>query len=211
MDAAKYSPHKALADSHVPFDAVEYFFVSPERFRQTIEPYRVWAIDVPPQQVQEDKQRLMPWDDPRWDAKADDVWAYACLVHFALTCYYPYDFENHVHPRSLLQAMKYEYFAESIQEEPTLQSDQTAFLNWIARKQNQRPTMEQVMNHSWLQSDNPTSPHNQDYLSKKTKHRLKTFRRVKDRIDDSLAKEMAKKGYSIQYVIGQGGFGAVYK
>lgn len=71
--------------------------------------------------------------------------------------------------------------------------------------------MDQVVNHQWLQHDNPTSPDQQDFLTENERAHRRTFKRISGHIDENLVAEMAKEGFAIQHLIGQGGFGAVYK
>ena len=76
----------------------------------------------------------------------------------------------------------------------------------------QRPTMDQVAFHPWLQTDSPRSIQNLPQYSHVPEVYGKTFGQlpfISDR--EELVKVMAEKGYPIQFLIGKGAYGAVYR
>lgn len=210
MLAQKWSETQPVLGT-IPDDPFEYFFISPERFRQQIEPNRVFGANMPRQAIIVEHRRLFPANDRRWDGKTDDVWSYGCLTFFMLTGNYPFEAE-HRHPRALILAFRANHLTRVIREHEGLTELARQFLLWILKPdQQERPTMEQVVNHPWLQNKHPTSPHKQDYLSDKPEIYGRTFKQVTGYINEELVKQMAGKGYMIQHLLGEGGFGAVYK
>lgn len=205
MCASKWSESKPGVGA-IPGDMHEHAFLSPERFWQEL-PYEAAN--------QLAKEGLVPQSFPgRWDGKKDDVWAFGCVVFFILSGSYPYE-EQHRDLRKMMHAIKNDYLIQRIVNNTDIPSDARKFLRWILNKNPQaRPTMEQVVHHPWLQSKAPTSPHNAPHLKTGEFKEIafaKTFRIVPGHISDDLVNQMTAEGYSLQYVIGQGSFGAVYK
>lgn len=183
-------------------------------------PIRFLDLTKQPEEVLADRARIIPATTTHWDGKKDDVWAFGCVIWFLLTGEYPYTVDQ-AQARNLLQALKYDMLQERI-EEKQLPQDQSQFLLWILKpNQSERPTMEQIVNHPWFQTKHPTSPHNAPHLStdekpvheKSTKEKdfARTFRKIKPYIRDDLVAQFVAKGYAIQHVVGEGGFGAVFK
>ena len=70
--------------------------------------------------------------------------------------------------------------------------------------------MEEIARHPWLQTGQPSDYLNQPQFSNEPEVYGKTFGQL-PYVNEKLVAEMARKGYAIEYLIGQGGFGAVYK
>ena len=70
--------------------------------------------------------------------------------------------------------------------------------------------MEEIARHPWLQTGNPSDYLNKPQFSNEPEVYGKTFGQL-PYVNEKLVAEMARKGYAIEYLIGQGGFGAVYK
>lgn len=210
MRVQKYSDLETEFEGEIPDNAREFFFISPERFRQEIERDRVFEGNTAPELLNSEKERLLMNADVKWDPKADDVWAFGCTTFSLLTAKYPFS-KEHSKPKALLEAFLEDFLPDRIDRYETMSEEAHGFLLWILVDQNDRPTMDQVVNHPWLQSENKTSPHNAPNLSKDPKVRGKSFKKIEGHIDDALVQQMADKGYSVQYLLGAGGFGAVYK
>lgn len=195
----------------IPIDPRDYFYVSPQRFRQEIEMPRVFEPSRPTDLVKAEKERLFPTDEEQWDSKPDDVWSFGCVTFFLLTATHPFK-PIHAPCRSLLQAHRDNYLIETITAHPTISNDSKEFLLWILQTQQyQRPTMEQIVKHPWLKNEDKTSPHLRPLLSSDPEIYGRTFRQVRGYINDDLVAEMAEEGFMIEYLLGEGGFGAVYK
>ena len=70
--------------------------------------------------------------------------------------------------------------------------------------------MEEIARHPWLQTGHPSDYLNQPQFSKEPEVFGKTFGQL-PYVNEKIVAEMARKGYAIEYVIGEGGFGAVYR
>lgn len=195
----------------IPTDPRDYFYISPERFRQEIETARVFEPNRPTDLVKAEKERLFPTDDDQWDAKMDDVYGFGCLTYFILVGTHPFT-PMHAPARSLLQAFINNYLVNTITAHPTLSRQAKDFLLWILKPQQyQRPSMEEIVNHPFIQSEWGISPDKRNFMSNDPAVYGKTFRQVRGYINDDLVAQMAQEGFMIQHLLGEGGFGAVYK
>lgn len=211
MGVRKYAPGQHVTGD-IPFDANEYFFISPERFRQEIKEERVFDLATMDQgRVAIEKKLLFPKGGQRWDAKKDDIWAFGCVTFFLLTGKYPFKRE-HSDIRLLLEALNNNFVQTRIAEWPSLTEDTRQFLLWIVKPdQRERPTIDQILRHRWLQGDRPTSPAHQAAPSNPT-DLAKTFQKIPGLyVKDDLARQMAAEGFSVQHRLGGGAFGDVYK
>lgn len=198
---------RQVAGGKVPENPMHAFFLSPQRYRQEVDLKKVFDRNDLPDQAELNKS--LP-KEPRWDAKADDVWAFGCTTFYLLSGEYPFN-TVHVQPRALLQAFGMDFLQRNVQLQGFSQGARD-FLLWILKtKQSERPTIHEVLNHPWLRSTHPSSPHLQDYLSTDASVYGRSFNRVPGHISENLVRQMAANGYSIQYQLGEGSFGAVYK
>lgn len=198
----------------IPTDPKEYSFISHERFRQEIDPKLVFTKTLTTEQFEVERARLYPHTETGpWDGKMDDVWAFGCVVFFLLTAKYPFS-KRHSTPREVLEGHNQDFVIRRVRTWRSLTTDARDFILWILKPNEQeRPTMDQIVNHPWLgrQIENPKKFYRQDYLSNEADVRAKTFRQIPGYVSDHVVKEMAAAGYSIQYPLGQGSFGAVYQ
>ena len=202
MFAQKYSEDKTV-NGFWPETSGEVYFLSPERFRQTVD---LVAITTP-----QSPMNIPPETAGHWDGKKDDVWAFGCTVFYLLTGELPLK-SSCASARDLFGAHCSNQIHEQIIRDTNLSDGAVEFLFWILDlDQTERPSMNQVMLHPWLAVDKPTSPANAPHLSTNPEVYAKTFNQLQKRIDDKLVKEMAQSGYAIEYKLGGGGFGAVYK
>ena len=157
------------------------------------------------------KITIPPETAGHWDAKKDDVWAFGCIVYFLFNCNPPVP--SSLNLRQLFRVhSKNQVPDDVVRNTPKFSNETKEFLVWILNPdQRQRPSMNQVMMHPWLQTGNPTSPSSVPHLSSNPDVYAKTFRQVAKPIHPNLIKEMAQEGYAIEHKLGQGGFGAVYK
>ena len=70
--------------------------------------------------------------------------------------------------------------------------------------------MEEIARHPWLQTGHPSDYLNLPQFSNEPEVYGKTFGQL-PYVNEKIVAEMARKGYAIEYVIGEGGFGAVYR
>lgn len=136
---------KKKVEGKIPSGAKQYFFLSPERYRQNVDKDVVFDDNMAPDVVAAKTKKLFPAED-EWDPKADDVWGFGCTVWFALTGKYPFKNE-HALPRQLLKAHKDGVLIEQIQENQVLTDEQRDFLLWVLQPQRDRPTMDQILKH----------------------------------------------------------------
>ena len=131
---------------------------------------------------------------------------------YLLTGRHPYD-PNILHPRKLWEVLldhELIFWLQSQQAANILSTDTREFLLWILDEDTkERPSMDDIVNHPWLQTEDRRSYQKQPQFSKDPNVRGKTFRQL-PYIEDKLVREMAQKGYAIEYLIGKGGYGAVY-
>ena len=155
-------------------------------------------------------KRAFPDDPVVWDGKKEDVWGFGCTVYALLMAEYPFAPE-HNDLGKLLDAHNSGYLQKRIFSKRLSQGAKDFLLFVLIQNQNKRHSMEEVMNHSWLRTDNPTSPNNTPAQSSDPEVTAKTFRQFRKPIEENLIREMAQSGYAIEYMLGEGGFGAVYR
>lgn len=196
----------------IPLNPREYFFISPERFRQKVDLNAVFGSNMTPEQLEAERVKLIPQDTVPWDGKMDDVWAFGCVTFFLLTAKYPFS-RRHSSQRSVLEGFRQDFVIRRVREWPTLSQGARDFILWILRpEQQERPTMDQILDHPWLTNNAAIRSNRLDYLSTDADVRARTFRQVVGgHIDSRVIGEMVAEGYGIQRRLGQGSFGAVFK
>ena len=145
-----------------------------------------------------------------YDPKANDVWGFGCTCAFALT---GNDLFNSVDPmdQPLPMSLQHRRRREAIEALP-IRGQQKTFLKSILNLPEYiNITISDVVKDPWfdLPVPHPSSPSSAPALNHDIQVRLRSFGVLGHSVD-RMYQEMALKGYAISYLIGKGGYGAVY-